>query len=118
MSIEVRHEEGVCVLGVKGPLTSGKSGEGLRWLVRELCEVRPRKILVDLKDTTLMDSIGVGSLVSSYTTVTRKGGQMKLLHLGKRVSRLLSLTRLLTVFEAFEDEGEALRSFGPEDEGS
>ncbi len=111
MSIEVRHEDGVCILGIKGPLTAGKSDEGLRWIVRELSEVRPQNILVDLRDTTLMDSIGVGSLVSAYTTVTRKGGRMKFLHLGKRVHRLLSLTRLLTVFEAYESEKEALRSF-------
>ncbi len=112
MSLNLRFESGVFVLDLKGKLTIGESSAQMRELVRELSESRCRNILVNLLEVTYMDSIGVGSLVAAYTTVTNKGGQMKLLHLGKRVHHLLSITKLLTVFEAFEDERAAIKSFG------
>jgi anti-sigma B factor antagonist len=69
------------------------------------------KILLNLADVTYIDSSGIGELVSAFTTVTNTGGQLKLLHLNKRVKDLLQITKLYTVFEVKEDEADAIRSF-------
>lgn len=111
MSLHLRFEDGVFVLDLKGKLTIGENVAEMREVVRELSESRCRNILVNLANVSYMDSIGVGSLVAAFTTTTNMGGQMKLLHLGKRVHHLLSITKLLTVFEAFDDERQAISSF-------
>ena len=70
-----------------------------------------KKLLLNLADVTYIDSSGIGELVSGFTTVTNSGGQLKLLNLTKRVKDLLQITKLYTVFEVFDDEAEAIRSF-------
>jgi anti-sigma B factor antagonist len=70
------------------------------------------KILLDLKQVMRIDSAGIGMLASKYLSTRKRGGTMKLLHLTQRSDRLMDITRLTTVFEIFDDEAEALRSFG------
>jgi anti-sigma B factor antagonist len=70
-----------------------------------------RKIVLNLADVPYIDSAGLGEIVRTYTTVSRQGGQMKLLNLTKRITDLLSITKLLTVFETYDNEADAVRSF-------
>jgi anti-sigma B factor antagonist len=70
-----------------------------------------KKLLLNLADVTYIDSSGIGELVSGFTTVTNQGGRLKLLRLTKRVKDLLQITKLYTVFEVYDDEAEAVRSF-------
>jgi anti-sigma B factor antagonist len=70
-----------------------------------------KKILLNLGDVTYIDSSGIGEMVSAFTSVTNAGGQLKLLNLTKRVKDLLQITKLYTVFEVFDDEAAAVRSF-------
>jgi anti-sigma B factor antagonist len=80
-------------------------------MIRDLAAKGNKKILVNLADVSYIDSSGIGEMVSSFTTVTNHGGQLKLLSLTKRVKDLLQITKLYTVFEVFEDEAAAVRSF-------
>jgi anti-sigma B factor antagonist len=80
-------------------------------VIRDLAAKGNKKILVNLADVSYIDSSGIGEMVSSFTTVTNHGGQLKLLSLTKRVKDLLQITKLYTVFEVFEDEAAAVRSF-------
>jgi anti-sigma B factor antagonist len=80
-------------------------------VIRDLAAKGNKKILVNLADVSYIDSSGIGEMVSSFTTVTNHGGQLKLLSLTKRVKDLLQITKLYTVFEVFEDEASAVRSF-------
>jgi len=83
----------------------------LRRTLRDLIEHGHRKIVLNLDDVDYIDSSGIGELVSGYTTVRGAEGELKLLHLTKRVHDLLQITRLFTVFDVRSDEEDALRSF-------
>jgi anti-sigma B factor antagonist len=89
----------------------GDARELLKDKVRSLLHQQQKNVVFNLGGLSGMDSSGLGELVSSYTTVAREGGQVKLLNLTKRVEDLLSITKLLTVFESFSSEQEAVRSF-------
>ena len=71
----------------------------------------PAKLLINLGEVTTIDSSGVGELVSAYTTVTNRGGKLKLVNMPPKVSDILQITQLITVFEVFETEDEAVQSF-------
>ena len=79
--------------------------------VNELLAEDWKKILINLRKVTIMDSSGIGELVSGYTTVKNQGGEVKLLNLTKKVHDLLQITKLYTVFEVFDDEATAVRSY-------
>jgi anti-sigma B factor antagonist len=79
--------------------------------VTKLADSGKTKILLNLADVPYVDSAGLGEIVRTYTTVSRKGGKLKLLNLTKKIQDLLSITKLLTVFETYEAEGEAVNSF-------
>lgn len=111
MKIDVRHEQGVTILAPKGKITIGIGDVALRDAVVEALEAGARKILFDLAGVTTMDSSGIGELVSAYTTVTNRGGKLKLINLPPKVSDILQITQLITVFEVFDNEQEALASF-------
>jgi anti-sigma B factor antagonist len=83
----------------------------LRNTVRELINSGNKKILLSLYDVDYIDSSGIGELVSAYTTVKNASGELKLLHLTKRVHDILQITRLFTVFDVQSEEGAAIRSF-------
>lgn len=101
----------VTVVDASGRITLGEGASVFRDTIRDLAAKGNKKILVNLGDVSYIDSSGIGEMVSSFTTVTNHGGQLKLLSLTKRVKDLLQITKLYTVFEVFEDESSAVRSF-------
>ncbi len=112
MQIEQRSVGDVVVLDVKGKITLGEGDEQLKDKVNSLVQQNHKKILLNLEGVPYIDSAGLGEIVRTYTTVSRQGGSLKLLNLTKRIQDLLSITKLLTVFETFDAEGDAIRSFG------
>jgi len=111
MQIEERTSGDVVVLDLKGKITLGEGDELLKDKVNSLVNQGHKKIVLNLADVPYIDSAGLGEVVRTYTTVSRQGGALKLLNLTKRITDLLSITKLLTVFETFDSEGEAVRSF-------
>ena len=101
----------VTVIDIGGQIKLGQGAVSLRDAVRDLISRDQKKILVNLGEVSYIDSSGIGELVAGFTTVTNKGGQLKLLNLTKRVTDLLQITKLYTVFEVHDDEARALRSF-------
>lgn len=110
-TITTRQVGDVTVIDAAGKITLGEGAAMLRDQVRNLHGAGNRKILINLGEVNYIDSAGIGELVSSFTTVTGQGGQLKLLNLTKRVHDLLQITKLYTVFEIYDDEAKAVRSF-------
>lgn len=113
MSIKLtsRQVGDVTVIDAGGRITLGEGASAFRDMIRDLAAKGNKKILLNLSDVSYIDSSGIGEMVSGFTTVTNNGGQLKLIGLSKRVKDLLQITKLYTVFEAFDDEAEAVRSF-------
>ena len=111
MKIEDRLVEGVTILDISGKITIGEGTIGIKNKVRELLAAGNKNILFNLGEVSHVDSSGIGELVSSFVTVTNQGGQLMLLNLTKKLRELLAITKLLTVFDVFDDEGEAVASF-------
>jgi anti-sigma B factor antagonist len=111
MQIEERAVGDVVVLDLKGRVTLGDGDELLKDKVNSLVNRGFKKIVLNLAEVPYVDSAGLGEIVRTYTTVSRQGGSLKLLNLTKRISDLLSITKLLTVFETFDSENEAIKSF-------
>lgn len=111
MEIEERSNGGVMILDLKGKLTIGEGDELLKDKVNSLIQQGYQKLLLNLEGVPYVDSAGLGEIVRTYTTVSRQGGKLKLLNLTKRIEDLLAITKLLTVFETFESEQEAVKSF-------
>jgi anti-sigma B factor antagonist len=101
----------VKILDIKGKITLGEGDEQLKDKVNSLVNQGHRKIVLNLADVPYLDSAGLGEVVRAYTTVSKQGGNLKLLNLTKRITDLLSITKLLTVFETFESEQDAVQSF-------
>jgi anti-sigma B factor antagonist len=101
----------VTVVDAVGRITLGDGASTFRDTVRDLASKGNKKLLLNLAEISYIDSSGIGELVSGFTTVTNQGGQVKLLGLTKRVKDLLQITKLYTVFEVFDDEASAVRSF-------
>jgi anti-sigma B factor antagonist len=111
MQIEERVVGDVTILDLKGKITLGEGDEALKAKVNALTAQGRKRILLNLAGVPYIDSAGLGEVVHTYTTVSRQGGQLKLVNLTKRITDLLSITKLLTVFETFDSEDEALKSF-------
>jgi anti-sigma B factor antagonist len=111
MQIEERAVGEVVLLDIKGRITLGEGDELLKDKVNSILNQGHRKIVLNLAEVPYIDSAGLGEIVRTYTTVSRQGGSLKLLNLTKRITDLLSITKLLTVFETFESESDAVRSF-------
>jgi anti-sigma B factor antagonist len=111
MQIEERIVGDVTILDLKGKITLGEGDEALKDKINSLTLQNRRQILLNLEGVPYIDSAGLGEVVRTYTTVSRQGGQLKLINLTKRIEDLLSITKLLTVFETFDDEASALKSF-------
>jgi anti-sigma B factor antagonist len=111
MQIEERAIGDVIVLDLKGRITLGEGDELLKDKVNSLLNQGHKKIVLNLAEVPYIDSAGLGEIVRTYTTVSRQGGGLKLLNLTKRITDLLSITKLLTVFDTFESESDAVRSF-------
>ena len=111
MQIEERTVDGVTVLDLKGKMTLGEGDELLKDKVNSLMNQGRTKILLNLEGVPYIDSAGLGEIVRTYTTVSRQSGTMKLVNLTKRITDLLAITKLLTVFETFDNESEAIKSY-------
>jgi anti-sigma B factor antagonist len=111
MKIPARHRAGITILEPKGKITIGVGDVALREAVHEALEAGSTKILINLKDVSTIDSSGIGELVSAYTSVTNRGGNLRLLHLPPKVQDILQITQLVTVFEVLDDEEEAVATF-------
>lgn len=102
----------VTILDMSGKITIGEGSVALRTAIRRLLEEGKKKILLNLAKVGYIDSSGIGELVSSYTAIGKEeGGQLKLLNLTQKLQDLLTITKLLTVFDVYESEEEALNSF-------
>lgn len=111
MTIETRTAGSVTILDIHGKITIGEGSAEVRNTVRDLLQSGKKDILLNLGDVSYVDSSGIGELVSSFTTVSNQGGQLKLLNLTKKLKELLAITKLLTVFDSYDDEKTALASF-------
>lgn len=111
MQIEQRQVGSVMILDLKGKITLGEGDEALKDKINSLILQGHKKMLLNFGDVPYIDSAGLGEIVRTYTTVSRQGGQLKLVNLTKRITDLLSITKLLTVFETFDNEAEALKSY-------
>jgi anti-sigma B factor antagonist len=111
MEIKERVVSGVTVLDISGKIALGEGDAQIRDRIKELLAAGNKKILLNLGDVSYIDSAGLGALISGYTTAKREGGQLKLVNLTKRVQDLLAITKLITVFDTYEDENEAIASF-------
>ena len=111
LSIKQRQAGDVAILDLDGEVRIGDSATSLRGAIRELVAGSNQKILLNLAGVRYIDSSGIGELIANYTTVGRNGGQLKLLNLTEKVQDLLVITKLLTVFDVYENEADALSSF-------
>ena len=101
----------VTVIDAVGRITLGDGASTFRDTIRKLVGSGQKKLLLNLAEVSYIDSSGIGEMVSGFTTVANQGGVVKLLNLNKRVKDLLQITKLYTVFEVFDDEPAAVRSF-------
>lgn len=113
MALRATHRDAgeTTVVELGGRIVLGEGSALLRKTVRGLLEENRKRLVLNLADVDYIDSSGIGELVSAYTAVKNRGGELKLLHLTKKVHDLLQLTKLYTVFDVYTDEGSALRSF-------
>ena len=111
MKIVERQVGDVTILDLHGKILIGEGDDALRDAVTRLVDSGKSKIILNLADVPYVDSAGLGEIVRCYTTVSRKGGRLKLVNLTRKIQDLLSITKLLTVFETYESEDEAVRSF-------
>ena len=111
MKVTVRQRGNVTILDLKGKITIGVGDVALRNAVQEAMAGGATNIVINLKDVTTIDSSGVGELVSAYTTATNRGAKLRLVNLPAKVSDILHITQLITVFEVYDTEDEAVASF-------
>jgi anti-sigma B factor antagonist len=111
MQLEEKVVGDVVIVTVTGDIKLGSGDVGLRDKVRSLIEQGHKKLLLDLSGVSYMDSSGLGELVHVYATTKNKGGMLKLVGLTRRINDLLTITKLVTVFETFDSEASALASF-------
>jgi anti-sigma B factor antagonist len=111
MKITERLVSDVIILDLEGKILIGEGDDQLREAVTKLADAGKSKILLNLAEVPYVDSAGLGEIVRCYTTVSKKGGKLKLLNLTKKIQDLLSITKLLTVFETYDSEDEAVKSF-------
>jgi anti-sigma B factor antagonist len=107
-----RQVRGVTVVDLSGNIKLGEGTSVLRETVKDLLGKGQKKILLNLGEISYIDSSGIGELVSAFTSVRNQGGELKLLHLTKKVHDLLQITKLYTVFDVKDDEAAAIISFG------
>ena len=111
MKATVRQVEGVVVVDLSGRIKLGEGSSILRDTVKDLLSKGQKNILLNLGDISYIDSSGIGELVSAFTSVRNQGGELKLLHLTKKVHDLLQITKLYTVFDVKDDEADAIAAF-------
>jgi len=112
LTTKTRQEGNVTIIDLNGKITLGENTGILRDELRSLMSQGQKHIILNMKDVSYVDSAGLGELVGAYTTATNQGGAVKLLHLQGKMKDLMQITKLHTIFPAFENEQEAVNSFG------
>jgi len=111
LDVKERQAGDVTILDLRGEVRIGEGSIALRDAIRNLADTGKNKLLLNLAGVSYIDSSGIGELIANYTTISRQGGQLKLLNLTDRNQNLLVITKLLTVFDSYDNEAEALKSF-------
>ncbi len=111
LEVNERQAGDVIILDMTGSVRMGEGAVSLRNSIRGLNDDGKKKILLNLAGVKNIDSSGIGELIANYTTISRNGGQLKLLNLTEKIQNLLVITKLLTVFDSYDNEAEALSSF-------
>ena len=111
LRIVERVVDGIAILDMTGRLVLDEGDATFREHIDDLLARGQTQIVLNLKDVSYIDSAGVGVMVAKFLTMRRAGGDLKLLHLTPRSNRVMTITKLLTVFEAFDSEEDAVRSF-------
>ncbi len=111
MKLSRRKKDGVAIVDLKGKILIGDGIDILREEINNLIEEKETKILLNFANVPYLDSTGLGEVVRSYTSVKKSGGSIKIINLTQKVEDLLSVTKLITVFDTFEDEDKAIASF-------
>jgi len=111
MTIQSRMKDGVTFLDVSGQITMGEGSVVLRDRVRDEIASGKQRIIINLADVSYIDSSGLGELTGAFTTAKNRGVILKLLNLTKRVHELMQITKLYTVFDVYDDEEAAIKSF-------
>jgi anti-sigma B factor antagonist len=112
LKTSTRQVGGVTVVDVSGRITLGQESAAVRDLVTELLSKGQKKILFNLADVQYIDSSGLGSLVSAFTSARKQGAELKLVNLTDKVEGVMQITKLYTVFDVMDDEDVAIKSFG------
>ena len=112
LTAKVRRVGGVAIVDLNGKITLGENTGILRDELRSLLSQGNKYIILNMKDVGYVDSAGLGELVGVYTTAANQGGSVKLLHLQGKMKDLMQVTKLHTIFQSYEDEPEAVSSFG------
>jgi anti-sigma B factor antagonist len=112
LSIKVRKKGNVAILDLSGRITLGENTGLLREELRKLLAQGEKNLLLNMQDVSYVDSAGLGELVGAYTTATNQGGSVKLLHLQGKMKDLMQITKLHTIFPTYDDEQQAIESFG------
>lgn len=111
LKVSVRQVGDVAVVDLSGKITLGEGSGTLRDTVADISGKGNKNILLNMEDVSYIDSAGLGELVGSYTSVTNKGGQLKLVNLQSKLKDLMQITKLHTVFRVFDSEDEAIASY-------
>ncbi len=111
MQLNFREVNDVMIVEVSGRITLGEGDIKLRDSIHDLLNKNKSKIILDLGNASYIDSAGIGELIGAYTTAKRNGAELKLLNLTKKIQDILQITQLLTIFEVYKSESEALKSF-------
>jgi len=115
MEIKERVVEGVSILDLSGKIILGEGDVQIKERIKDLLADGQRRILLNLGDVSYIDSAGLGALISTYTTTKREGGHLKLVNLTKRIQDLLAITKLITVFDTYDAEPDAIASYSSAD---
>ena len=111
MKIKERKRDGVAIIELSGKLMGGPDAETIDETIKTLLHEGVKNIVVNLEKVRWVNSTGLGILISGYTTVKKSGGELKLLKVSDRIENIFIVSKLYTVFESFDDEDEAVRSF-------
>ena len=112
MTLHERWIGDVTIIDIDGRITVQEGADIFRDVVRQLVRQGRVKLVLNFHDASYIDSTALGEIIRAYASVTRKGGTLKLLNVTGRIHELLMITRLLTVFDLFDAEAEAVKSFG------
>jgi anti-sigma B factor antagonist len=111
MKIEKRKKGNVTILDLKGKILIGEGIGELREAINNSIKAKEKNLILNFDQVPYLDSTGLGEVVRSYTSVKKEGGMIKIINLTQKVKDLLSVTKLITVFDTFEDEDKAIKSF-------